>query len=319
MLDLLDRKILTELDINSRAPLTEIGKKAGASKETVKYRIDKLITSGVITEFYTAFNTAKLNHFYYKLLIKLHNVTPQLENEILDYIKNQKYCAYLGSSQGSYDVVVLLMVKTPNQFQGFITELKRNYGEHIIEKDMHFPLNINRFNIRLYDGCEKIRTVYEQDERINNKVDEQDIKILNILSINARMPLVEIGQKLNLDPKVIKYRIKRLEKEKVILRYMVAIDYNKLGKKFTQINFIIKDLDSIPEITNFFDRTNKCIHSIQLLGKYDLTIEIFVDDNEEIRNILGEFKKKFLGKYLSYDILDLYKEYTIIWGPFYWN
>jgi len=318
-LDLLDRKILTQLDINSRAPFTEIGKKVGASKETVKYRIDKLVSTRVITGFYTAFNTAKLNHFYYKLLIKLHNVTPDLEQEILNYIKNQKYCAYLGSCSGSYDLAVLLMLKTPHQFHKFIADLKRNYGEHIIEKDMHFPLSITRFNMRLYDGCEKTITIYKQDDKPIQKIDKTDLDILNLLSTNSRIPLIEIGKKLNLDPKVIQYRIKKLEKEGIILRYVVAVDYSKLEFKFTQIDIILKDLDCVPEITEFFNRTNRCIHSIEMLGKYDLTIEIFVESDELQRKIIGEFRDKFIGRYLSYDILDMYKEHLIIWGPFYWD
>jgi predicted transcriptional regulator len=224
-------------------------------------------------------------------------VTPDLEQEILNYIKNQKYCAYLGSCSGSYDLAVLLMLKTPHQFHKFIADLKRNYGEHIIEKDMHFPLSITRFNMRLYENCEKTITIYKQDDKPIQKIDKTDLDILNLLSTNSRIPLIEIGKKLNLDPKVIQYRIKKLEKEGIIL----------------------KDLDCVPEITEFFNRTNRCIHSIEMLGKYDLTIEIFVESDELQRKIIGEFRDKFISRYLSYDILDIYKEHLIIWGPFYWD
>ena len=42
-LDLKDRKILYNLDINSRQTFKELARKVGLSKDSVKYRIDKLV------------------------------------------------------------------------------------------------------------------------------------------------------------------------------------------------------------------------------------------------------------------------------------
>ena len=59
-LDLKDKKILYELDLNSRATLNEIAKKVGLSKQVVDYRLKNLIKNNVINRFYTAINFSKL-------------------------------------------------------------------------------------------------------------------------------------------------------------------------------------------------------------------------------------------------------------------
>jgi len=45
-IDLKDRKILYELDLNCWQSLTQIGKKVGLSKEVVKYRIKRMERGG---------------------------------------------------------------------------------------------------------------------------------------------------------------------------------------------------------------------------------------------------------------------------------
>ena len=52
-LDLKDKKILVELELNSRRSNNQIAKKVNLSKEVVKYRIDRLLEKGVILRFKT--------------------------------------------------------------------------------------------------------------------------------------------------------------------------------------------------------------------------------------------------------------------------
>ena len=49
-IDLKDRKILNQLDINSRQSLSQIGKKVGLPKNVVAYRIKRLEEKKIIIE-----------------------------------------------------------------------------------------------------------------------------------------------------------------------------------------------------------------------------------------------------------------------------
>ena len=55
-LNLKDRKILAELDLNARATFHDIGKKARLSKETVIYRVRQLEKRGIIQRYTTLVN-----------------------------------------------------------------------------------------------------------------------------------------------------------------------------------------------------------------------------------------------------------------------
>ena len=52
-IDKKDRKILYQLDLDSRQTVTQIGRKVNLKKDVVSYRIKKLIKKGIIKNFYT--------------------------------------------------------------------------------------------------------------------------------------------------------------------------------------------------------------------------------------------------------------------------
>ena len=84
-IDLKDRKILYELDLNCRQSNVQIGKKVGLSKEVVKYRITRMQDEGIITCFWTAINTLKLGYYCFRIYINFLDVSSDIKNEIILY------------------------------------------------------------------------------------------------------------------------------------------------------------------------------------------------------------------------------------------
>jgi len=314
-LDLLDKKIMYELDLNARASVTEIAKRVRASKETVNFRIKRLLKESYIKGFYTVFNTAKLGYFYYKTFLKFHRTTPEIENKIIEYIKNQKNCAYFGSCEGPYDLIFLLMVKNAKQFKEFLIEFKEKFGDYILEKEVHTVLTTHRLNEKFLFAGKTSKHSFYQDEISQYPIDDIDAKIMQILSTEARISLIDLGNKINIDSKVVKYRIKKLEKEGIIIAYVSAPNFDKLGLQFIQINFNLKNNKTASSIIEFFDKTNKCLYALELLGKYDLTVEIHVENDRVLREIMEGFKQQFVDKYNDYDIFNMYKEHLVVWLP----
>ena len=86
-LDVKDRKILSELDMDARQPLSTIAKKVRLSREVVSYRIKQLEKKGIIEGFYTAIDTSKLGYLYCRMLFKYRNISPEIERDLLNYCK----------------------------------------------------------------------------------------------------------------------------------------------------------------------------------------------------------------------------------------
>ncbi len=315
-LDLLDKKIMYELDLNARISARQLAKKLKKSKETVNFRINRLINNGFIKRFYTVFNTSKLGWYYIKVYVKFKNITPEKEIELFNYLQNQPHMAYLASIEGYYDCIFLIMVRNAQDMINMLNPFMKLYGEFIQQKDICTFLRAHRLTARyLFPGKEKKDLTYPIILE-DYKLDYIDKKISYILSNQARMPLIEIAKKINVDHKIVKYRIKKLEKDNIILSYVTGPNFDKLGLQFIQLNIFLKDPTIKNSIIEYFDSTNKCDFAAELLGKYDLTIELHIKDSEELKKIIDDFRVKFVNQYNDYDVSTVTKEYIMLWNPF---
>src|SRR3989338_10516950 len=78
-LDLKDKRLLYELDLDSRQSFNELGKKLSLSKSSVIYRINNMQKSGIIKQYHTVLDIGKLGYISFRLYIKLQNSTPSTE------------------------------------------------------------------------------------------------------------------------------------------------------------------------------------------------------------------------------------------------
>ncbi|HIH22657.1 TPA: Lrp/AsnC family transcriptional regulator [Candidatus Micrarchaeota archaeon] len=315
-LDILDRRIMYELDLNARVSASQLAKKLRKSKETINFRINRLLSEKYLKGFYAVFNISRLGWFYYKLYIKFNPIPPEKEKEIIEYIRDQNHIAYLASTEGRYDCIFLLMARDSTGMLDFLYPFMTKYGEHIREKDLVTFLTVRRLNERFLYAGEKRQELYYPFEIGTYKPDKLDEKILEILASEARASLTEIAKRIGSNPKVVKYRIKKLEKDGVILGYASAPNFDKLGLQFIQINMALNDPAAKASIIEYFDSTNKCLFVLDYLGKYDLAVEIHLKNHDELNSILDGFRKRFVGKYSDYDVATITKEYVVIWGPF---
>ena len=315
-LDTLDRRIMYELDLNARISASQLAKKLRKSKETINFRITRLLKEKYVKGFYAVLNIAKLGWFYYKLYLKFNPISPEKENEIIEYIKTQDYIAYLASMEGKYDCILLFMAKDAIGMLDFLYPFMKKYGDLIREKDLVSFIGARRLNERFLYAGEKRQSLDYSFELGNYETDELDERILRGLASEARIPLTGLAKRAYSNPKAVKYHMKKLEKEGIILGYASSPNFDRLGLQFIQINISLVDPTAKPAIIEYFDSTNKCLFVLEYLGKYDLGVELHLKNHDELNSILDSFREKFSDKYYDYDVATIPKEHVVIWGPF---
>ncbi len=315
-LDLLDRKIMYELDLNARQTASQLARKVRRSKETVNFRMKRLLADGWLKGFYGVFNTSKLGEYYYKIYLKFKNTTPKIEEEIVEYIGEEEQIVYLASIEGYYDCICLVMCRNADDMLKFFRPFMKRYGGYVQEKEIVTFLTTHRLNAKfLYAGT--TRKDWHYPVAVENfSIDDTDRKILKALSGDARLPLTEIAKRCGVDAKVVKYRMKKLEDDGIILAYVTAPDFDRIGRQFVQLNLSLNDPTAIGQMIEYFDSTNTCLFALEMLGKYDLAVELHVQDSRQLKGIIDGFREKFTGKYNDYDVSTITKEHVVMWGAF---
>jgi DNA-binding Lrp family transcriptional regulator len=296
-IDLKDRKILYELDLNCRKSNTYIGKRVGLKKDVVAYRIKKMQEEGVITNFWTAINTFKLGYQVFRVYINFQYINNKIKNEIIEHFISYKNLWTALSIRGDIDFDAVIWVNDVYEFYNFwnkTLDLFEDFFERYAisiyiesfnyKKNYLMPNKNDSINRELYRTSCSGKTV---------KIDEIDYHLLNEIVVKARIPLIELAKKLNCSSQTIQYRLKNLEKLHVINAFRVNIDYRKLGLQDYKLDIYLKDHTKRKAIIEFL-KTKPYFSVLNVsIGWSDIEPEFILSNVDELIEKVEEINSNF--------------------------
>jgi Lrp/AsnC family leucine-responsive transcriptional regulator len=114
-----------------------------------------------------------------------------------------------------------------------------------------------------------------------NKLDETDIRILQILQDNARLTNKEIGIRLNKSASAINDRVRRMQEQGFIKKYVAILDHKKIDRgliAFTHVQL----RDHSKETLNYFEseivKLPEVLECYHMSGQYDFILRVAVKD-----------------------------------------
>lgn len=129
---------------------------------------------------------------------------------------------------------------------------------------------------------------------MTEKLDQTDLSILRTLQENARLTTKELAQRVNLSTTPVFERMKRLERDGYIKRYIAVLDAEKLNQGFivfcnVKLRTLNRDIardfvrvvQDIPEVTECYN----------ISGNYDYLLKVHAPNmkyyQEFVINVLG--------------------------------
>ena len=304
-IDLKDRKIIYELDLNCRQSNTQIGKKVGLKKDVVSYRIKGLQEEGVINKFYAAIDSFKLGYDVFRIYINFQYITQEKKEEIIKYFVDSENTWRVASSRGRYDLIVTVLVKNPTPFYAFYEETLKRYRYYF--KEIFFSQLYEMFGYKhavLFDEISSDEKAYEYryDGKIVN-IDPIDYKILYLLSSNTKIPSVEIARMINITSATVINRIDKLIKLGVIQSYSIDIETNKLGYKSFLVNLAIRNYEKKNHIISYLSNIPFIYEIHKAIGGCDLELTLFTLNFEHFQRLMEDLRNKFPEDITNYDYL----------------
>ena len=149
-LDLKDKKILYELDKNSRANLKEISKKVRVSKEVVFHRINRLVNENVIVKFLTVPATYRLGLTGYKVYLRLANTSKKDLKKIIGHLQKEKSVYHTSVCKGRWDLIFGIWAKSNQDFFTVYNIMLDKFSKYIQEKELSITVENIQFNRRWF-------------------------------------------------------------------------------------------------------------------------------------------------------------------------
>ncbi len=312
-LDLKDKKILFELDFNARQSYADIARTVGLSKQVVEYRINNLIKKGIITGFYPVINASRLGYIYSRTSITLHNISEKELEQFFTYLKEHPKVFWIIEMQGPFDVGFVTWVKTLKEYRQFVDELMSKYSSWIKRKIENIATDVIHYQHRYLLGKTQTKEIHVEETIEREDIDELDKDILRQLNKNARIPLLEIATALKENPRTIAYRIKRLEKSKIIEAYRTSIDHSKLGFTYYKLflNLTTYNAQDMKKLREFIKNNPSTIYYVEGIALHaDIDFEMMIRNNQELFDFIKTLRREFpkmIGDYTAAIFMDTLK------------
>ena len=130
----------------------------------------------------------------------------------------------------------------------------------------------------------------------NYKVDNVDLKILEILMQDAKKPYTEVAKRVFVSGGTVHVRMNKMEEAGIVEKNTLKVNYAKLGYDITAFigiflqkselyDLVLGQLKEIPEVTNVHYTT----------GNYSMFIKVHCKDTGHLKEVLHDKIQKVEG------------------------
>jgi Lrp/AsnC family transcriptional regulator, leucine-responsive regulatory protein len=122
-------------------------------------------------------------------------------------------------------------------------------------------------------------------------VDEMDLKILKLLQSDAKLTAKNLGDKIALSQTPVYERIKKLERNGVIKKYVALLDPDKLNKSlvvFMNITILEHRIGSREDVINQITSLKEVTELFHTSGQFDFVAKVRVSKVSDYRDFLVE-------------------------------
>ena len=265
---------------------SEIAKKTGETKESVKRNFAKMEEMGIITGATTHIN---YKSFGYKAVAHiLINVDSRQEDQLISYLQKmpEVYSFYSRGVKGNLDVIVILKILEQlnvikDEFKRCFTILEMKTAIWTDVKEMNHNLAIMNTNFEKKELAIHYQVKAQRSAPESVNLDQTDRKIADKLSEGGRVSMEKVGKEIGISYDTAKRKYEKLKKNGV-LKVTIQVNPNKIGYRAICIFFAVTSNENSLAIIGEIGKIPDVISIIKTTGDYDLEIYAMVKD-------LGQF------------------------------
>jgi Lrp/AsnC family leucine-responsive transcriptional regulator len=130
------------------------------------------------------------------------------------------------------------------------------------------------------------------------QLDETDIRILSVLQGNARITNQELAERVNISPSPCLRRVRKLEENRVIKRYVALLDPEAVGQSLQAFIEIRLEHQNPASVARFEAEVQKFVEvqeSYLMTGEWDFILRVVVSDLQGLQSFHMRKLSKIAG------------------------
>lgn len=128
-----------------------------------------------------------------------------------------------------------------------------------------------------------------QKHLLDSGFDQLDLTILEELQVNGRVSVADLARRIHLSQPAVHNRIKRLEREGVIQRYVALVDREAAGYGLLCfMRLIVQPHGRLCEVQEALMTMDAVLECYRTTGGFDLLVKIVVRDHKALDRLIQE-------------------------------
>jgi Lrp/AsnC family transcriptional regulator, leucine-responsive regulatory protein len=121
------------------------------------------------------------------------------------------------------------------------------------------------------------------------RIDQIDQKIVGALLEDGRLPIAELGRRVNLSSPAVAERLKRLERTGVITGYRAQVDPRALGYELLAIVRVKPAPRQLPKIPELAAEIPQVVECHRITGEDCFYLKVYLRSIDELSGLLDQF------------------------------
>lgn len=127
-------------------------------------------------------------------------------------------------------------------------------------------------------------------------MDDWDLKILDIITKNARIPFKDVATEVGISRAAVHQRVNRMVELEVIIGSGYHINPKKVDfKTCTYVGIFLEKGGLFTEVVKKLEKIPEIVECHYTTGQYAIFIKVYARDNEHLKNILSGSIQKIQG------------------------
>lgn len=140
----------------------------------------------------------------------------------------------------------------------------------------------------------------------NLEIDNIDLKILSLLSEDAKIPYTEIAKKVYVSGGTVHVRMRKMEEMGIVKGTTLNMDYSKLGYDITAFLGVYLEKSSMyDEVVDELKKVQEVVKIHYTTGNYSIFVKIHCKDTRNLREVLHDKIQKIDGIVRTETIISL--------------
>ncbi|PIZ51881.1 hypothetical protein COY27_02240 [Candidatus Woesearchaeota archaeon CG_4_10_14_0_2_um_filter_33_13] len=295
-LQLKEKKILHELDLDARKSNIQIAKKLRLSKNVVNYQINKLEEQEIIKGYHSLFDFSKLGLSLFRVYFDFYEFDQEKENQLIEFLIDSKITGFVAKTVGNWDLVVSFYVKSDDEFLDHWFKILKQFRDVI--KEYNTNLIVKEFFFRraylTTESKDKSNSIWVRGGNEKVEIDDKDREIIRFLTKDSRIPLTKISQGIGLGSMGTIYRLKNLAKTNVLIGSRADLNFAKLGYEYYKVVLQLEEINAFKSIFSYCQmHPNITSVTKTISSNVDMEFDLEIEDFNMFIELIDQLKKMF--------------------------